>query len=67
MKVKGFVVSSFILSAAWRVLTLGVFLPADSSVRLTQFVYQKLGTTEFCLPEGFTLDQHATVHIIIPG
>lgn len=67
MKGEGFVGSGYILSAVWRVFKLAVFLPADSSVRLTQFVYQKLGTTEFCLPERFTLDQHATVHIIIPG
>lgn len=38
----------------------------NSSVRLSQYVYQKIGKTDFCLPEGFVLNQHATVHIIIP-
>jgi len=38
----------------------------NSSVRLSQYVYQKMGSTEFCLPQGFALNQHATVHIIIP-
>ncbi|KAJ7376477.1 hypothetical protein OS493_034467 [Desmophyllum pertusum] len=38
----------------------------NSSVRLSQYVYQKIGSTELCLPERFVLNQHATVHIIIP-
>ncbi|XP_022797985.1 uncharacterized protein LOC111336201 [Stylophora pistillata] len=38
----------------------------NSTVRLSQYVYQKIGKTDFCLPEGFVLNQHATVHIIIP-
>lgn len=38
----------------------------NSSVRLSQYVYQRLGSTEFCLPQRFFLNQHATVHIIIP-
>lgn len=38
----------------------------NTSVRLSQYVYQKLGSTEFCLPQQFVVNQHATVHIIIP-
>ncbi|XP_001638687.2 N-acetyl-beta-glucosaminyl-glycoprotein 4-beta-N-acetylgalactosaminyltransferase 1 isoform X2 [Nematostella vectensis] len=37
-----------------------------SPVRLSQYVYQRLGEETFCQPHSFRIREHATVHVIVP-
>ncbi|XP_031566309.1 uncharacterized protein LOC116301396, partial [Actinia tenebrosa] len=36
------------------------------SVRLSQYIYQKNGKENLCLPHNFQINHHATVHVIVP-
>eukprot|EP00795_Rhopilema_esculentum_P013058 gene13058-3834_t len=38
----------------------------EKSVRLSRYVYQQLGNTNLCQPEGFQWNRHTTVHVIVP-
>jgi len=38
----------------------------ERSVRLSKYVYQKVGATNLCEPVGFQWNPHTTVHVIVP-